>query len=212
MMNYVTNAKAMKMMEEIIAEHAPDILGHLGFYNDDEILGKFTISTENNDDTPRGVCSVTTSRTLLGLNEKYVKGSAEITFYPVAFFSYRKKNRRKGNVPFFFRFFSKRIRKTMIFVLAHELRHYWQYDSGEYYRNESQAFGISIMPYEWRWCEKDANDFAREYMKSIGMYKDSKMTWIKNKAILYPISIAVGAGIGTAVSYGVKQLIKLLMH
>lgn len=167
-MSYVTDAKAMKMMEEIVAEHAPQILLQLGFAKDDEILNKINILPTDEVDTPHGETQVQTK------SDKYVKGTASIYLYPLSCFSYKKKNGKNGRLPFIARFMHKQIRRLLIHTLAHELRHYWQHDSGEYFRNEPQVFGISIMPYNWRWCEKDANQFARDYLVSIGLIKLKK--------------------------------------
>lgn len=213
--NYVTDAKAMKMMEEVVAEHAPEILTRLGFAIDDEILNKISVLAENEDETPHGVCNVRISHNIFKSGtEKYVEGSASINLYPATFFVYRKKNGRYAQLPFFARLFGKQIRRMFIHTLAHELRHYWQYDSGEYFRNESTFFGRSFMPYEWRWCEKDANQFAREYLVSKGILKIKDGKAANNRyrilIIIFQLitAVSVGTSIGTLVGWAVKYIIK----
>lgn len=50
-------------------------------------------------------------------------------------------------------------REAMNQVLAHELRHYWQHQTGVYYKH---PYDTNI-PHDERWAEIDAND----YMKNI---------------------------------------------
>jgi hypothetical protein len=42
------------------------------------------------------------------------------------------------------------------------MRHYWQYYTGVVFR-KSYVGSLRLMPYEWRWEEKDANEFAFKY-------------------------------------------------
>jgi hypothetical protein len=163
---YITNEIAVGIAKEVVEEHAPSILTRLGFYIDDEVLNRFTFSTETTKDTPLGRCTVTTLEERYGGRSEYVKGSARITIYPVRFLYRLTRHKELIRRPFA-RFFKNSLRKRMIRVLAHELRHYWQHESGEIERNEASAFGIIIMPYEVRWSERDADDFAKEYLESL---------------------------------------------
>jgi hypothetical protein len=165
---YMTNKKVLEEARNIVKVHAPLILKELGLEENDGILDRIFVTAEVSATTPHGVCHATTQETrrlFEVIKQEYVKGSAKIEINPLTFFHYMNKKGEIKEVPFFFRFFKSKIRRMILFTLAHELRHYWQHYTGEYYKNELMFFGRSIMPYEMRWCEEDANKFGVKYIK-----------------------------------------------
>ena len=162
---FMTNAKMMKESNEIIKLHAPSILKELGLSENDEILNRIVVSDKIGSSIPHGVCEAQISRKFFSSDSVYIKGSAKITIYPLTFLYYTSKDGSLKKIPFVVRLFESQLRRAIIFTLAHELRHYWQHETGEYEKNELQFLGMSVMPYQHRWCEKDANEFGRKYIK-----------------------------------------------
>lgn len=48
-------------------------------------------------------------------------------------------------------------------TLIHELRHVWQFMTGNFFSSGDLVDGTFVIPYEDRWCERDANAFALWY-------------------------------------------------
>lgn len=160
---YMTNKAILKETEQIVKVHAPLILKELGLEENDGILDRIYVSAEREASTPHGICESKMRKTSMFDNGSYEVGSASITIYPLTFLQYMNKKGKIKQAPFFFRFLKPIIRRVIVFTLAHELRHYWQYVTGEYYDKELMFMGSSILPYELRWCEKDANTFGKQY-------------------------------------------------
>lgn len=161
------------LAEKVIAEHSSLILEQLGLATDnDGILERITASREEvTTETPAGLfSSQQRSRGFMGrLGVSYIKGSGEITLYPITAMHSVKGDTVK-RMPFASAIclaFSKMLEKQLIFVLAHELRHYWQYYTGTVYEKGDYTGSARFMPYSMRWEEKDADQWALEYLKSL---------------------------------------------
>jgi hypothetical protein len=166
---FMTNKKAIEETKEIVKVYAPQILKQLGLEENDGILDRISVSEEVSVTTPYGVCQTTIrQKGFMGVHgQEYVEGTARITLYPLMFFHYPNKKGELKKLPFPVRFMKNKLRKAIIFTLAHELRHYWQYTTGEYFEHELQLGGISLMPYQHRWCERDANEFGSKFVKAL---------------------------------------------
>ena len=129
--------KFMAITEEVVREQAPLILKELGLESDNDLILDRII---------------------------------EIS--PFAMMSYINKKGELKSRSRFARFLlsgplSEYYRRLATFILAHELRHYWQFYTGEYFKNEMHLGGRPMLPYNMQWGEKDANKFAAKYMKEV---------------------------------------------
>lgn len=165
---WMSDRDLLELGNEVVAEHAARILDELGMTtNNDGILDRITMHTDTpNHDEPRALFRHNTiqygffgSRGL-----QYEIGSGEIRVNCIApiFYLDRKSTFREIK-PARLWFFKKSIKRVILFMLAHEMRHYWQYYTGEGYKHDYVG-SFCITPYEWRWVEKDANEFARKYV------------------------------------------------
>lgn len=169
---YMNNKKLMEVSESIVKEFAPQILEALGLDNSDRIIERIKVSDVVGENIPNGICEVktiVTKRFGMVINSMYLPDdeTSGITLYPFMALHYRTKKGGIKQVPFFMRVFAKQLRRVLLFTLAHELRHYWQYKTGEMDKNETMFNGRSLMPYEHRWCERDANEFAYKFVQSL---------------------------------------------
>jgi hypothetical protein len=157
----VNNEEAKTITQEIVITQGPLILKDLGV-GDDGILSRITISEGVTSDDYAGLYQY---RTMYTNNNSitYDQGTNSINLYP---FIYLIERDDKGN-PIFLQadqYPSKdEFRKEMIETLAHELRHYWQDQTGESIKH---PYDTSI-PHDERWAEKDANDYMEKYFQSI---------------------------------------------
>ena len=163
---YMTNEKLMKEAQEVINLHAPIILKELGLEDNDGILERIFVSDTKNDANNALITKEVRKTVRYGqvVRQEYVVGSAFIDINPLVSFYYEGKDGAVKSEPFVMRFFRKTIRQNILFTLAHELRHYWQYHSGEIFKNELMMNGIKALSYERQWCERDANQFGVEYL------------------------------------------------
>lgn len=169
---YMTDAVAIDTVNKIIAEQAPLIIKDLGLEINDGILDRICALTfiPSEDQAHSAIFRhiATTYGFMSSKGEEYKIGSGRVEINAVSPMYFRNK---KGKVlhmaiirlPFFVSLY----RKYIIGLLAHELRHYWQFYTGEVFRQTTRFNGMSFMPYEWRWEEKDANDYARKYLDSL---------------------------------------------
>ena len=170
-MNTTEINKVLTITEEVVKEHAPLILKELGLDKDnDGILERISVTSKVGEDVPQGYCKVRIIRRNLLGEPVYIQGTAAIDLNPLAFLVRINNKGRMKMMPKFIRSFlingmERYLRRLMTFVLAHELRHYQQYYTGLYFEKEAHFGGASLMPYSMRWCEKDANEFAKQYVK-----------------------------------------------
>jgi hypothetical protein len=170
---YMTNKRIMKETKMLIEKHAPIILRELGLEDNDGILERIVVTDKFGSDVPYGQIfyeerGKTHSFTRMVWDQKYEGGSARIEIHPMSFFHYVNKRGDVKKTPVFTRFLGPLFRKAIIHTLAHELRHYWQFYTGKYYEKELLFGGRSIMPYEHKWSERDANSFGAQYAKKSG--------------------------------------------
>jgi hypothetical protein len=170
---FITNKKAVAMTQEVVAKHAPLILEKLGLLeNNDGILDRIEVIanplTKESAFNARFRHSVTI-RGLFGTGgQSYTKGSGIVEINAIALFYFMNKKDEFKDVKIVRLLASnKRFKQQILHSLAHELRHYWQYVTGETWKNGAHLGAVNLMPYEWRWEEKDANEFAASYIKSL---------------------------------------------
>lgn len=174
---YITNEKATAIAQEIITTHAPRILKKLGLdTNNDGILDRIYVVAEAlTEASPQAaifnyVYTVMSSPYGINLSgtERYKTGSGTVTINAAsAFYIHTKRNVFKEVKLARLFVTKKRLSKIFIYSLAHELRHYWQFITGEVWEKSARRGGINLMPYQFRWEEADANEFAREYLKEV---------------------------------------------
>lgn len=171
---FISDEKAMVLAQEVVDKYTTIILQELGVESDG-IEDRITIS-----DDITNIPNATIYKDEYGCNmvtpdsyyQLYRTGSARITIYAINILGYRNKY-GELKTPWFLRLSKKLYKGQVLFGLAHELRHYWQFISSEYYKKELDAIlGVNfIIPYELKWCEKDANEFAdkivRKYSKRL---------------------------------------------
>lgn len=165
---WTTDAAALNMASEIVAEHAPRILEELGLSNsNDGILDRIEVNSDIRTAEDPAAARFIYKATAIGpmglLGCKYNEGSGRIEIRALSAFYHinKKKNKRKHTWfarPFLFR---PLLRRQYKFVLAHEMRHYWQYITGEAFKH--MVGSVNFIPYEWRWEEQDADKFGLEY-------------------------------------------------
>ncbi|WP_176536122.1 DUF3920 family protein [Bacillus cereus] len=156
----VTDEEAVTITQEIVKIQTQLILQDLGV-GDDGISGKITIHNTLNNNGYAGLFNssyVTTN----GI-KAYAQKSGVIDLYPMAYLVERDEKGDLVSAPADRRPAKDKFRKSMIETLAHELRHYWQHQTGETFK---YPYDTSI-PYDERWAEKDAKDYMKRYYKSI---------------------------------------------
>lgn len=168
----ITNSKAIAIAEEVITTHAPLILEALGLAeNNDGILDRIkVIASPLTHEEPQSAIfyHVVLSRGLMGCHgSKYQEGSGRIEINAIAPFYFTYKGGYKDMKFVRVLMSRKKLRDHYIFLLAHEMRHYWQFLTGEIWVQGARMGSINFVPYEWRWEEQDANEFARDYCKSL---------------------------------------------
>lgn len=166
-MRYLTNEKALVIAEEVVSKYAPLIVKDLGV--DDSILEKMTVTSKIGA-IPFGEFKFQhRQKDMFGFRMSYIYGSESIEVNPLMAFYYIgigiKKNESIRRVPFFARFMVSAYKRMVLLGLAHEIRHYWQYSTGEAYRQQSMIGGRCFIPYEHRWEEVDANEYANGFVK-----------------------------------------------
>lgn len=172
LMKMSTEARLMELGEKAVAEHALPILKALGLEDDhDGILDKISVSSQIGEDVPNGVFQMKQqSKGFMGRHGvSYVKGSGAITLYPHMFI-YEMKNKemkRMRAVSLIAPFVDEILYQELIKVLAHELRHYWQYSTGIVYKKGDYIGGARFVPYHMRWEEQDANEWSEAYVKGL---------------------------------------------
>ena len=165
--------KFMAITEEVVREQAPLILKELGLESDNDlILDRITVTSKMGVDIPPGNFNYKMLRKNIVGEPTYIVGTGYIEISPFAMMSYINKKGELKSRSRFARFLlsgplSEYYRRLATFILAHELRHYWQFYTGEYFKNEMHLGGRPMLPYNMQWGEKDANKFAAKYMKEV---------------------------------------------
>lgn len=174
-MKLMTNTQLIALTNEVITTHAFPILQELGLEKDnDGILGKISASSQIGEDTPEGIFMSEIRKVgLMGMKgTSYVKGSGSITIYPIMLKMFKKKNGDLGTnllISLIISLFAKQVKKQLVFILAHEMRHYWQYYTNTVFTKGDYIGGTRFTPYSMRWEEKDANDWAKAYIEKRGI-------------------------------------------
>lgn len=167
----MTDKRIMELANEVVDTYASDMLHQLGLSNNnDGILNRISVTDKIGDEIPQGIFNyVQESKGFMGMKGcSYVKesGNIEINVMQCLHAKINGKLRRIPLVNVIATLTRNNLKKMFVFILAHELRHYWQFYTGEIYETDhGKIGGISFMPYEWRWEEKDANEWARNYVK-----------------------------------------------
>lgn len=169
---YLSNADAKSIVQEVVDTHAPRILEQLGLAeNNDGILDRIEVDAF----IPiKGVRwqgrfrQTTTVRGLFGFDgQEYKHGTGVIEINAISIMYFFTKKDRLVHMPIARLFlFRKNYRKWATYILAHEMRHYWQYFTGEAYKHDHIG-AHNFMPYQWRWEEQDAHQFGKDYVKSL---------------------------------------------
>lgn len=159
----------VSIAEEVIATHAQVIIDDLDI-NYDGIIDRIKISTDIQGlglGFVMGHCTYRHTRSVIAMTQRYIPQSNNIVIYPMAMVSlYKFKSNKTILVPsLIIRLFKKSIRKQIIEVLAHELRHAWQNASGE--GRHMNLGGILSTNYVTCPLEIDADKYANDYYKSL---------------------------------------------
>jgi hypothetical protein len=168
----ITLHHGMKLAEEVIREHAPQILLDLGMNNLDGILNRITISPEFTEKGAYGICNYTSIEQRRGFSFSpetivYKPETAHIIIYTEAMMSIRLQSGNFINNPYT-RISRKGLKRFILLTLAHELRHYWQVFTGEMWApGHGNSLGFSLLPYDWSWEEIDAREYANKYVKEV---------------------------------------------
>jgi hypothetical protein len=171
---FITREKALVIANKIISVHAPLILKELGLdQENDGILDRITAVYK--EVTPKenycGIFNYVVRKTTIGFftdTYEYLEGTGSIEInMKAAFTTKTKEGVYKTFWPSQILGSDKKLKAWVLFALAHELRHYWQYVTGEIWSKSLQIDGVSLMPYAWRWEETDANEFASAYGKKV---------------------------------------------
>lgn len=174
LMKLMTNNRLIALMDEVIATHSLPILKELGLENNnDGILDRISASSQVGESTPHGTFdSDLLSKGFRGMQGvSYVEGSGSITLYPLMLKIYKKGNGNLVSNPISsvaMGLFTKTLKKYLIFILAHELRHYWQYYTNIVFTKGDYIGSSRFTPYSDRWEEKDANEWAKTYITTKG--------------------------------------------
>lgn len=173
---FINNKTAIAIASKIVAQHAPIILERLGLAQDnDGILDRIYViadplTKEHNASAVFYHVDIHTG--LFGSGgSRYERYSGKIVVNAASMFYFYSKKKGYKEVKFVRLmvgiFGRRRFEEYMLFLLAHEMRHYWQWYTGEIWKNSSRAGSINFMPYEWRWEEQDANEFAYNYVREM---------------------------------------------
>ncbi|QWH38092.1 hypothetical protein EXW53_14945 [Bacillus mycoides] len=152
----VTDEEAMTITHKIVETQTQLILQDLGV-GDDGISSKITIHNLYPNDGYSGMFYgdyMTTN----GM-KSYVQQSGVIDLYPMVYLMRRDEDGNVAPLPSNQRPSKDGFRKVMNETLAHELRHYWQHQTGVFYKH---PYDTSI-PHDERWAEKDANEYMKKY-------------------------------------------------
>jgi len=156
----VTHEEAIVITQEIVKTHTPLILKDLGV-KDDGVSSRINIQDSYPNDGYSGVCHykyVTINGTKI-----YKQKSAVIDLFPMVYLQRQDNNGNLVPLSLSLRPSKDEFRKKMIETLAHELRHYWQCQTGEIFK---YVYDTSI-PHDERWAEIDANNYMKKYYQSI---------------------------------------------
>lgn len=156
----VTEEEAMTITDDIVKTQTQLILQDLGV-GDDGISGRITIHNTYPSDGYAGLFhgqSVITNGV-----QSYVQSSGVIDIYPMVYFMKRDKEGNLVSIPSNQRLNKDRFRDAMHQVIAHELRHYLQHQTGEFFKHPYDT----SLPHDERWAEIDANNYMKKYSKSI---------------------------------------------
>ncbi|MCU4788926.1 DUF3920 family protein [Bacillus cereus] len=154
----VTEEEAMSITDDVVKTQTQLILQDLGV-GDDGISGKITI---HNTYPSNGYAGLFHGQSVItnGL-QSYVQSSGFIDIYPMVYFMKRDKEGNLVSIPSNQRLNKDRFRDAMHQVLAHELRHYLQHQTGVFFKH---PYDTSV-PHDERWAEIDANDYMKKYSK-----------------------------------------------
>lgn len=156
----VTEEEAMKITDDVVKTQTQLILQDLGI-GDDGVSSRITIHNTYPDNDYAGLFhgeSVITNGV-----QSYVQKSGVIDIYPMVYIKKRDKDGTVASFPVNQRFSKEEFRKEITKTLAHELRHYWQYQTGVFFKHPYDT----NVPHDERWSEIDANDYEKKYYKSI---------------------------------------------
>ena len=161
----------MELAQQVVDQYAEVMAKDLGI-TEDGILNRIVVSdeivTQGKSRLVRGRCYAEGERHGFSSTVKYVEGSAYIKLYPFAFISYfTRKNELKRVHPIVLLLLKRRIRSQLIFCLAHEMRHTCQYVTNKSF-NERFLGVYHVTTYENRWVEKDADEYANNFLKTKG--------------------------------------------
>jgi hypothetical protein len=152
--NYYRN-----LAQQVINQHADKLFSKLGIAPIPVILEEEAVRASNGPGYTAGACDAVETRSIMDMLNAVDRQAKCIHIYYMSLLAARLTY----YIPAIFK-------KSIIDTLAHEIRHAWQSNSGEW-RNHSEitSFFMSlIIPYEHKWEEKDANKFAHDYTKSVG--------------------------------------------
>lgn len=172
---YMNNDGAIKLVNNIVKKHAPIILDRLGMTeNNDGILERIHVVDTLKDNAGATFNYSYTVHGLFGSRGMtYDIGSGEITIHAIAAFTKPGKNGEQVEAKWT-RCIAGVLRPFLvcyyIHCLAHELRHYWQYSTGQAFKHD-RIGTVKFTPYSMRWEERDANEFAHKYIKSLSPFK-----------------------------------------
>lgn len=156
----VTDEEAITITQEIVKTQTQLILKDLSI-GDDGISNRITIRDIYPDSGYAGWCEA--SNVTVNGTTTYAQESATIDLYPITYLKGRDEKGSLVSLSPSQRPTKDEFRKEMTETFAHELRHYWQHQTGVYY---DHPYDTSI-PHDERWAEKDANDYMKKYYKSI---------------------------------------------
>lgn len=156
----VTEEEALTITHDVVKIQTQLILQDLGV-GDDGISSKIIIHNTYPDNGYAGLFYG--DYVIANGVKSYVQKSGVIDIYPMVYFMRRDKDGNLVSIPSNQRPNKDGFREGMNQVLAHELRHYWQHQTGVFYKH---PYDTSI-PHDERWAEKDANDYMERYYKSI---------------------------------------------
>ncbi|BCO16181.1 hypothetical protein_gp128 [Bacillus phage vB_BceM_WH1] len=172
MFKVLSNEGIDKLAIKLVNKHMPLILKDLGLDTHDGIDKRiFVHRGYYHKQGVNGYC-YTDLGGVLGaggviLNPHYIPGSAYIVLYPLEMLHYTRADRQRVEDTSHVRRFTRAFKRKLIFTLAHELEHYRQHYSGDYYQYEViWDFGL-LSPYRNRQCEDLANEYAEKYIKSL---------------------------------------------
>lgn len=156
----VTDEEAIVITQEIVKTHTPFILKDLGV-EDDGVSSRINIHDTYPGDGYAGVCHF--NYVIINGTKRYKQKSAVIDLYPMVYLPRQDHDGNPLSLSMSLRPTKHEFRRKMIETLAHELRHYWQCQTGEIFK---YPYDRSI-PHDERWAEIDANNYMKKYYQSI---------------------------------------------